>query len=115
MLGILLIYFIGKYFYTLAGKYGKNQWGYAILGIASYYLGTMILGIILAIGFEIWSTTSIDEINDVVLNFIALPFGLISCYIAYKLLENHWKKNVILEEDLFDIIEEIGNDEDINY
>ena len=33
MLGLLLIYFIGKYFYDLAAEFEKNKWLYAILGV----------------------------------------------------------------------------------
>jgi hypothetical protein len=35
MLGLILIYFVGKAFYDLAGLHGKSQWGFAILGIVS--------------------------------------------------------------------------------
>ncbi|TDN87659.1 hypothetical protein DET49_111107 [Salegentibacter sp. 24] len=37
MLGLLLLYWIGKYHYRLAGEYDKSQWGFTILGIVAYY------------------------------------------------------------------------------
>ena len=44
MLGFILLYWIGKYFYKLAEKYQKSEWGYALLGIGSYYGGILLAG-----------------------------------------------------------------------
>ena len=33
MLGLVLLYWIGKYFYKLAEEYDKSKWGFAILGL----------------------------------------------------------------------------------
>ena len=50
MLGILLIYFIGKSFYTLAETHNRSRWTFAIIGIVTYYaslfLGAIILGLL---------------------------------------------------------------------
>ncbi len=35
MIELVLIFFVGKAFYDLAGRHKKHQWGFAILG--SYY------------------------------------------------------------------------------
>ena len=45
MLGFLLIYFIWKYYSELAVEHNKSKWGYALLGIATYYIGTFIGGL----------------------------------------------------------------------
>ena len=47
MLGLLLLYWIGKYFYKLAEAYDKSKWGFTILGIVVYYAGIVVLGLIL--------------------------------------------------------------------
>ncbi|MFT7606662.1 MAG: hypothetical protein ACI8VT_004265 [Saprospiraceae bacterium] len=90
MLGLVLIYFIGKYFYELAQRFDKNGWGYAILGVASYYIGSFIGGIILVLCYEFLAVGSIDGINDFALGLIALPFGLLACWGTYKLLERNF-------------------------
>ncbi len=93
MLGLLLLYFIGKYFYDLAGSYGKPKWGYAILGIISYYAGTFIGGLV--IGFVYVQTSdpmAIDGIPDLALGLLVLPFGLAACWVLYTLLKRHWDK-----------------------
>jgi purine-cytosine permease-like protein len=93
MLGLLLLYWIGKYFYKLAEAYDKSKWGFTILGIVVYYAGIVILGLILGIVLEIFIPRYFDTMNDIALNLMALPLGLLSCYILYRYLEKTWKKN----------------------
>ena len=106
MIGLLLVYFIGKSYYELAGNYDKNKWGYAILGIVAYYMGTglggVLIGILALIGeFDVQGTP------DMLLGLMALPIGLLSCWGLYKLLEKRWSKEPtfygdgsILDEDM---------------
>ena len=47
MLGLILIYFIGKRFQDLAKTYDNHKWGFAIAGVATYYIGTFIAGILI--------------------------------------------------------------------
>ena len=108
MLGLLLIYFIGKYFYNLAEEHHKSKWGYAILGVVSYYLGTILAGIAFAIIFELWGSTSIDQMSEIALNFMALPFGILMCVGLYYFLKKRWEKSIHIEAD---IIDEIGASE----
>ena len=53
LLGLILISFVGKAFYDLAGLHGKSQWGFAILGIATYYAGIMTAGFAMGIISEL--------------------------------------------------------------
>jgi hypothetical protein len=106
MLGLVLIYSIGKYYYNLAALHEKNKWLFAIIGVASYYAGTFISGIALGIvllGFE----TSVDELNRVVLALIALPFGIGTTLLVYHLLKKNWQKNK--KADL-EMMEQIGTE-----
>jgi thiamine transporter ThiT len=93
MLGLLILFFIAKAFYTLADKHGRNKWVFGILSIAIYYgsafLGGMLIGIIaIAMGNE-----SIFELSDMALNLIALPFGLLAVGLTYYLLKRNWERN----------------------
>ena len=105
MLGLLLIYFIGKRFYDLAGKHDKNQWGFAIFGVIAYYFGTFIAGILLAIYYEYYSSNYIEDMSDVALGLIALPFGLLSCVILYIVLEKQWQRKPSVSSN-YDILDE---------
>ena len=92
MLGLILLLWIGKYFYRLAEEYNKNKWGIAILGVASHYMGTFIFGVVFGIVAEIVSPGYVNTMNNLLLGIIALPFGALNCYIVYNLLERIWKK-----------------------
>lgn len=103
MLGLLLIYFIGKNFFDLAGKYNKHQWGYAIVGIAAYYFGIFLGAILIGIGIELWGAISIDNVNETLFGIMSIPFGILACYGLYKLLDRYWKhKPTQLNPDILD-------------
>ena len=106
MLGLLLIYYIGKYYADLAEEYNKKKWGYIILGIASYYVGTFIIGIIIVLLYELVLLKSIDDLNDLVLSLIAMPFGILSCIGVYYLVKNNFEKNKIVSDSN---IQDIGS------
>lgn len=90
MLGLLLIYYIWKYYSELAVTYNKSKW-YGLLGIASYYIGTFIGGFAIAMVALLSSgSNSIDGMNDFVLGLIAFPFGLLSVWSLYKILKKRW-------------------------
>lgn len=109
MLGILFIYFVGKYFYELAKTYEKNKWLFAILGVLSYYIGGILLAAIIVICSAFIDETLFDSADETVLGIMIIPLGLISCYLFYYILKRNWSKNfkVELEE-----IENIGRSED---
>lgn len=104
MLGILLIYFIGKRFYDLAEEFNQNKWLYAILSIIVYYVAIVIFGLvlgILALIFE-WN---LDWDNNFGINLLGIHIGLLADWGLYLILENRWKKKIVLVKDE---IEEIG-------
>lgn len=109
MLGLVLIYWIGKYFYQLADKYHQNKWLFAILGVVMYYVGTMFLGFCLGIAIAVFGL-NLDLENTFLVSLIALPFGLLFCWVFYSLLEKNWKKNKI---EPIQSIEDIGSDTSI--
>lgn len=106
MLGLLLLYFIGKSFYRLAEIYDKSKWTFAIMGIAAYYAGSFIGGLI--VGIIVLSFDPYSEISELVYGLIATPFGLLTWWGLYHFLKKNWsKKGVqtnhdVLDEGLFD-------------
>ncbi len=95
MLGILLLYWIGKYYYQLAEKHGKSRWGFAIFGIVIYYIGVFTFGFFVGVLIEIISPGYWDNLNEMVLGLLMLPFGILSTFIAYKYLERTWDKRAL--------------------
>ncbi len=105
MLGLALLYFIGKYYYNLAGYNDKNKWGYGILGIAAYYAGAVFFGLIVGLIIEFGTNSSVDDMNSFVWGLIGLPFGIGTTALLYHLLKKNWEKNREVDVDM---IEQIG-------
>ena len=106
MLGILLLFFIGKYYYKLAEKFEKQKVGYAILGVAIYYVGTIVFGLAFGIVSEIISPGYVDTVNDTMLGLAGLPFGLLASYLLYKYFSKTWEKNYSSNDNIIDKIGE---------
>lgn len=102
MFGLFLLYFIGEKFYRLAATFDRNKWGFAILGVVSYYVGTFIFGALLSLALELWSDIRIEEIDSMLLGILAIPVGLLSCSGLYKILEKNWERNLEDDPDILD-------------
>lgn len=105
MLGLFLIYFIGKQFYKLAEEYQKKEWAYAILGVVMYYVGTFMGGIVTAFVYYLMGN-DFEAINDLLLSLMAIPFGLFTCWLTYSLLKRRFMNsasgNTILDDTILD-------------
>lgn len=101
MVGLILLYWIGKYYYRLAEEFNKSQWGFAILGIITYYAGTFFFGLVIGVAVEMSSPGYWDDFNEMLFSLFMLPFGILSTYLLYKYLEKSWKsKSDILIESI---------------
>ena len=104
MLGLILLYWIGKYFYKLAEEHNKSKWAFTILGIVVYYSGGFVFGLAIFTIIEIVSPKYTDTINEFLFGLIMVPFGILSCYLFYDYLKRSWKS---FEQDI--IFDEEGN------
>ncbi len=77
MIGLILLYFIGKRFYTLAETHQQNKWLFAVLGVVTYYVGTLVFGVILGVIDGILEL-GIDWDNNILMALVVLPIGLLS-------------------------------------
>jgi hypothetical protein len=102
MIGFILIYFIWKRFADLAFKYNHKKWIYGLLGVLSYYAGTLIGGVILGLVSVIFDVV-INWDNDILMSLLVLPFGLVICYGIYYFLERKWEKEVVVIDSIDDI------------
>ncbi|RAR47269.1 hypothetical protein [Flavobacterium lacus] len=109
MLSLLFIYFLGKYFYTLAEKHKQNEWLYAILGVFVYYVSTFLFAFII-MGLELIFSLGYEGFLDKSIGYISIPFGLLGCWGFYKLLENKWNKMIQVE---IETIDEIGRNQNL--
>lgn len=92
MIGLILLFFVGKAFYVLAENHGKAKLPFAVLGVASYYAGLFLGGMIIAICYEVLMDGSIDDINDMLLGLLGLPFGVLTCWGLYTILKRSWSR-----------------------
>lgn len=106
MLGILLIYFIGKRFYDLAFEFDKNKWLYAILGIMTYYATGAIFILLIALLDVYIYEWNFDWDSSVGMNLLVVPSGLLGTYALYIVFKNNWKKSTVV---IIDEIDDIGN------
>lgn len=105
MLGFVIIFFIGKFYYELAQEYYKKRWLYGILGIIIYYSGTVIGTFILG---------TLDELINLGINWgssynlllIQLISGMGSAGLCYFVFWRKWKKEDMLVKDE---IQDIGS------
>jgi len=104
MLGLLLIYFVGKAFYDLAAKSQKSKWGYAILGVVSYHAGTVLIALIIVLMSLVEVIGSFDDIPDFAFNLLVIPFGVLTCWLFYKFLQKRWTRQALspLNEEVLD-------------
>lgn len=110
MIGLLLLYFIVKPFYSLAQLHDKNKWLFSGLALLIFYAATTLGGALLAVAVAFLGTAEMLEkmttANENVLGLICLPFGLLAIWAAHTLLKKRLenKQNTenphILDENL---------------
>ena len=103
MLGILLIYFIGKRFYDLSVEYNQNKWLYAILSIVGYYgIGALLLLLVMLLDMLVFNW-GFDWEKSFGMNLLIIPLGLLSVWGFYSLLKSRWKTIVVVKDEIKDI------------
>jgi hypothetical protein len=90
MLGIFLIYWVGKKYYDLATRHGRSAWGYCILAIAIYFGTQFIIGVILALSIpEV--IANLDSSEEMALNLLSVPLSLGMWYLVFIFLRDKWE------------------------
>ncbi|MES2588173.1 MAG: hypothetical protein V4622_04280 [Bacteroidota bacterium] len=103
MLGLIPLYFIGRYFFQLAHEHDRSPWGFALLGVGISIVTQILIGFF--IGLFIVFTNNHQLMDNLFLTTIlplTLPLGIV--FLVYKLLEKNWIKNPIQSrnDDLLD-------------
>ena len=98
MLGLLLIFFIGKYFYELAQDYYKHRWLYAILGIIVYYAAGAFFVVVVGLA-DLLFGLNVNWENTMGWNLLGIPIGIAADYGFYILLKRKWEKETNIPKD----------------
>jgi len=103
MLGLLIVYFFGKSYYDLAKLYGRNAWGYAILGSVIFLAAQFVFGFL--IGILILLADLDTNIPPIVLSIAALAFSAFITNMIEKMIRKNWEQNKssnLTDSDLLD-------------
>lgn len=108
MLGLLLIYWIGKKFYVLAENHNRSPWGFAILAVVVYYISQFVFGLILVV-INPETFENMDNGMEMGFNLLGVLVGLGIWYLLFLYLERKWENEEETYEDSDDKeIESIG-------
>lgn len=107
MLGLLLVYLVGKRGYNLAEKYKRSAWGFAILAVVVYYAGSFLGGILIGV-VDAFFDTGLLDLPDIVIGIFAIPFGLAAWWGFLRLLEKSWSKPSETSNDIDDLVDNFG-------
>lgn len=103
VLGLLVIYFFGKSYYDLAKLYGRNAWGYAILGSVIFLASEFLFGVL--IGILIVLANLHTEVPSLVFSIASIAFAAFLTNQIEKAIRRNWEKQKPLnltDSDLLD-------------
>ena len=91
MLGLLLLYFIGKKFHDLSGLFGNHKWLYSVLSIVSYFfVGFILTGLVMILDLMVFEW-KFDWDSTWGMRYISVPLGLLGVTVFYTLLNTNGK------------------------
>jgi hypothetical protein len=106
MLGLVLIYWIGRKFYDLAARYNRSEWAWAIIGVVIYYAAQIVFGVIIYVAFPEMSESTMTG-----LNYFGILVGGGVWYAALTYFEKKWENESYQTYESDDSsIEEIGKE-----
>jgi hypothetical protein len=106
MLGLFVIYWIGKRFYDLATIHNRSPWGYAILGVAIYYITQFVFGIIMYLMFPD-TFSNMDKASELGLNVVGILVGAGVWYFALQYFTKKWENEA--DANYIEVDDEISN------
>ncbi len=111
MLGLVLIFFIGKAYFDLAKNHNKEYaWLYAVLAIALYY-GFLFISLFVIVGIlEYSSPMTLYNMNEYLLGIMGVPFGLLAVWAGHLILKKRFSETNEFENDA--LLDEGFNDFD---
>jgi len=92
MLGLIPLFFIGRYYYQLAHEYDRSTWGFAFLGVGIAIVAQLLFGF--CTGLLAAATGNLQWVdNTIIISLLAIAFSVLAVVIVYKILEKNWSNN----------------------
>lgn len=88
ILGYILLFYIGFYYYRLAENHNKNKWLYVILGVILYFIG--LIGYTFFVKFL--TNKKYDELDIVMVSIKAVFTGVLVVFIVFQILDTVWER-----------------------
>lgn len=115
MLGIVILFSIGSYFYKLAEKFNKNKWLYGILGVVVYFVGTTLTAGMIGIIMGLINVDVTDKLARAI-GYATIPIGFLLTFVLYKILKPNWeeeyKRKQIIERNKSQALGVFGTNEE---
>lgn len=93
MLGLLLLYVLGKWLHNLAKKFEKPiKWIYPVLAILTYMVVGVLSVLIIMLITEINGSEYFLNMDSNVLGLLAIPFGVGGVWLLHFLLKRAWSQ-----------------------
>ena len=93
----ILLFYVGFYFYRLAENHNKNKWLFGILGIVTYFIGTIIYPLFL----RFFYSNEIDTFDVTIISLKTFLIGLLSTFFLFQLLSVIWsRKKKVNKKDI---------------
>lgn len=94
MLGLIPLFFIGRYYYQLAHEHDRSRWGFAFLGVGIAIVSQLLFGFVAGILAVV--TNNLQWLDSpFIITILAIAFSIALVVLVYKLLEKSWVKNPI--------------------
>lgn len=98
MLGLLLIYFVGRAFYRLAETHKRSKWLFAILGVLTYYV-TQFVFALAVFSYMVANNGELTSGTELSVTLISILVGAAGVGLFYYLLKRAWEKNPKMNDD----------------
>jgi len=89
ILGYILLFYVGFYYYRLAENHKRNKWLYGFLGIVLFILGTIFYPLFLRFFLQ----TEINEFDLTLISFKSIFIGIFTVFFCFHFLDFVWKRN----------------------
>lgn len=99
-LGYIFLFYVGFYFYRLAENHNKNKWVFAIIGVATYFLGTILYPLYL----RIFNSEIIEDFDISSISLKSFLIGFLFVFLLFQILSFVWNRKKKIDKKEIDKI-----------
>ncbi|PQJ77717.1 hypothetical protein [Polaribacter porphyrae] len=100
IIGYIILFYVGFYFYRLAENYKKNKWLLALVGLLTFFLGYFVY----LIYYRFFVFEELDDFTYPEIGFKSFLVGIITTFILFQILNIVWGRKLKKSESEVDKI-----------